>query len=653
MLRPKDDILHSTAQNSGVNNMEGKQLDIASKEIKSFIYSSNFEALKTYLNNTGHKERRQIVNHVQGDCAPFFLACYKDREDIVKYMLMECNPDIELRGFYQICKENFKEWVTPLWVAVSEEHLSLVKLLVSYGADVNSTTSTNSTAVRCACYCGNLDIVKYLVENGADIHKRNVYGGTCLINATKGSLELCQFLISHGIAVNATTISGYSAMYHAIELGRLDLVELFLTAGASHFVTITSEVHILYLAAIQGNRTIFNYIRDNTAMKISRLVNGYELLGATIIDEYNNISEGIDLWEMAMELRFANPEAPLRKILANETKQAYQFHRECATPEQCRTLVGADKDTIYMHALLTRERILGTRNEQTIYGIRYRGAVYADYKHYRRAIDLWKYAFLLRRHAVPTSDEDLVSDLRMFVDLFKAISEQSSSDESSEKVQSSDIVDIFGMVVELLQEFTDVLKIRPLEENTYRTFRSLLVYTIGLMNLFFVSIDQDVECDNFIDHVKRAVMLNTASEEGEQLLHLALMIDPNDTDNDVPSIGLIRCLITTGAYVNSTDKERNTPLHHCIASWRKQRNSPRRAGQWKELAWSLIENGAHIDARNSGKDVPLEFLLKQDLLCPLKYITLKCMTARVIVDTGMSYRGYLPSLLEAFVELHR
>jgi hypothetical protein len=41
------------------------------------------------------------------------------------------------------------------------------------------------------------------------------------------------------------------------------------------------------------------------------------------------------------------------------------------------------------------EYILGENHEDTIYEIRYRGAVYADTNVYQKCIDLWKYAYVL------------------------------------------------------------------------------------------------------------------------------------------------------------------------------------------------------------------------------------------------------------------
>ena len=56
-------------------------------------------------------------------------------------------------------------------------HLEIVRLLVKSGANVNSTTKTNSTPLRAACFDGHFEIVKYLVEHNA---------GNCQIHTSQG-----------------------------------------------------------------------------------------------------------------------------------------------------------------------------------------------------------------------------------------------------------------------------------------------------------------------------------------------------------------------------------------------------------------------------------------------------------------------------------
>lgn len=74
-----------------------------------------------------------------------------------------------------------------------------------------------STPVRSACFMTHLDIVSYLVENGADIQRGNYNGGTCLINSVQ-SVQLCLYLLRHGATVNARDIQNKTALHYAIQV---------------------------------------------------------------------------------------------------------------------------------------------------------------------------------------------------------------------------------------------------------------------------------------------------------------------------------------------------------------------------------------------------------------------------------------------------
>ena len=67
-----------------------------------------------------------------------------------------------------------------------------VQRLVKAGAEVNHTTTSNSTPLRAACFEGKLDIVAFLVEEGrADVNIANKYDNTCLmISAYKGHEDI-------------------------------------------------------------------------------------------------------------------------------------------------------------------------------------------------------------------------------------------------------------------------------------------------------------------------------------------------------------------------------------------------------------------------------------------------------------------------------
>lgn len=66
-------------------------------------------------------------------------------------------------------------------------------------ADLKATDNFLWTALHHACHCGQLDVVKLLVENGAEIDAQAINGGTPLMRAVESSREaIVSYLISKG-----------------------------------------------------------------------------------------------------------------------------------------------------------------------------------------------------------------------------------------------------------------------------------------------------------------------------------------------------------------------------------------------------------------------------------------------------------------------
>jgi ankyrin repeat protein len=64
-----------------------------------------------------------------------------------------------------------------------------VALLLDYGADVNGTDADGTTALMCAAYYGKEEVVRVLLERGADAGMRNQQGWTALDMAEPGEWE--------------------------------------------------------------------------------------------------------------------------------------------------------------------------------------------------------------------------------------------------------------------------------------------------------------------------------------------------------------------------------------------------------------------------------------------------------------------------------
>lgn len=63
-------------------------------------------------------------------------------------------------------------------IAVELDNLKLLKNIVQCGGDVAQTTSYGTTALHAAVCEGNVEMVKFLLDHGADIHKQDGNGMT-------------------------------------------------------------------------------------------------------------------------------------------------------------------------------------------------------------------------------------------------------------------------------------------------------------------------------------------------------------------------------------------------------------------------------------------------------------------------------------------
>ena len=102
--------------------------------------------------------------------------------------------------------------------------------------------------------------------------------------------------------------------------------------------------------------------------------------------------------------------------------------------------------------------------------------------------------------------------------------------------------------------------------------------------------------------------------------------------------------------MNATTRDGDTPLH-AVAKNLGNRNPTEIAG-FKEVVDLLLEHGAHFDAANR-RGVRAGDLLKSAAdICELNYITLQCMSARVIRRNNLTYRGLLPPVICHFIDMH-
>ncbi len=69
------------------------------------------------------------------------------------------------------------QW-TPLQIASKYGHIDIVKLLINLGADIEAKTLGIFTSLYSASLCGHIDVVKLLINLGADFEAKDCGGRT-------------------------------------------------------------------------------------------------------------------------------------------------------------------------------------------------------------------------------------------------------------------------------------------------------------------------------------------------------------------------------------------------------------------------------------------------------------------------------------------
>ena len=147
---------------------------------------------------------------------------------------------------------------TALIYAVKANAEEQVKFLLTKGVQVAAVNNLDETALIVACesYVTKLEIVKALINGGADpnVAAAKRHGLTPLVAAVRvGRVDLIQALLKAGAKIDAPLPDKRTALSCAVEANNLEIAKLLLEAGANpNVVDQSSYVPLVYALANQN-----------------------------------------------------------------------------------------------------------------------------------------------------------------------------------------------------------------------------------------------------------------------------------------------------------------------------------------------------------------------------------------------------------------
>lgn len=154
------------------------------------------------------------------------------------YACASCNKDYILpllqKGADPNIINNFS--MTALMFSTREHDQNTAKLLIEYGADVNAVTKLNETALFFVLPVPahakinipkNIEIVKTLLESGADINHKDATNSTPLNHAAAlDNADMVDFLISQGADINHKNNLGETSLSLAIRENSANVLKI-------------------------------------------------------------------------------------------------------------------------------------------------------------------------------------------------------------------------------------------------------------------------------------------------------------------------------------------------------------------------------------------------------------------------------------------
>jgi len=159
---------------------------------------------------------------------PLYISIQNEHIDVVR-TLLECEADVTIGS--GLNQSN----TPPIGIAASKS-LKLVKLLVDKRADINATNTKGTTPLYFAVQEQKVDIVRFLLEIGARVdiirfqHKEKY--SVMTMAAETGNTEIIYLLIKGGANVNHVCGNGMTALHYAVKHDHVSAAQLFLENGA-------------------------------------------------------------------------------------------------------------------------------------------------------------------------------------------------------------------------------------------------------------------------------------------------------------------------------------------------------------------------------------------------------------------------------------
>ena len=190
-----------------------------------------------------------IHSSTKNGTTPVLLAVYADHREVAESLLATgIEPNVfeaaatgnikRIRDLIRINPELVRAYSPDGWTALHLNfgNLDVVKLLLDSGADINAVSKNKlvATPLQGAAVMQRVDLARLLLDRGAKVNSRGEGGASPLHEAAgNGQIELAKLLLEHGADVNAKDDEGKTPLTIAMEYKQPEVADLLRKQGGA------------------------------------------------------------------------------------------------------------------------------------------------------------------------------------------------------------------------------------------------------------------------------------------------------------------------------------------------------------------------------------------------------------------------------------
>ena len=210
-----------------------------------------------HLVRTGRKKRCQ-----NGGQAALWECVQNGYKKLLEFIL-SCGTDVNASIRVP---ENLQKKCTLLHIASLRGQIEVVRLLLDSGADVNIRNANNDTALHFAARSGSADIIKLLLDKGSSVNLTSTQATTPLnLSPTCDSLPAARAFVEEGATLNRTNKSDLSPLMMAAYNGKLEAVRYLVERGADIHLCSNTNKYALLLAVEGAQLDTVRFLLKNGA----------------------------------------------------------------------------------------------------------------------------------------------------------------------------------------------------------------------------------------------------------------------------------------------------------------------------------------------------------------------------------------------------